>query len=375
MSPTLDAPDGRAGPIRRLAIVGCGLIGGSLALATADLDGVERVAVTDRDPDVRDRAAGLGSPVTVTADLAQAVRGAELVVIAVPVPSIVACAREAVPWMDRGAILTDVGSVKSNVVRKVEGLRPRDVHYIGGHPMAGSERSGLEAASALLFQGATYILTPTRQADTGAFNRLSALLRRIGARVLAIEPELHDRAVAAVSHLPQLVASLLMANAGAQVEGTLAVAAGGFRDVTRVASSDPDLWLGILRGNRQAVLEALDAFGHRLSELRDAIAGDRWTAVGELLADARRMRAALVSKHVAGMLVDVVVPVTDRPGSLAEVTTALGEAGINVEDLSVRHASEGARGALVIAIAGEGEARRACRILAARGYAAHSEVR
>lgn len=364
-------------PFRRIGIVGCGLIGGSLALAVRQAPGVEEVVVTDRDPGVLEQARDLGGGIAVVDSLPETVAGADLVVLAVPVEDISSVARDIAEYLEAGAVLTDVGSVKAKAVAEIESFLPFSASFIGGHPMAGSEESGLEAADSRLFQGVTYLLTPTEGARPEAFDRLAGLLRSLGARVLAIDPEVHDRVVAVVSHLPQVLASVLMVQAGREAEsraGVLAVAAGGFRDVTRVASSDPGLWLGILRENRRAVLAALERFTELVGEFGQAMRGGEWGRVHELLTVARQGRAALPGKPGEGLLVDVVVPVPDRPGALAQVTTALGEAGINIEDLSLRHASEGARGALVIAVAGQEAAARAREVLAAGGYTAHLEV-
>lgn len=245
--------------------------------------------------------------------------------------------------------------------------------------MAGSERSGIDASDGTLFQGATWLLTPTSTSDHQAFNDLARLLRMLGARVLAVEPGVHDRLVAVASHLPQALASVLMAfvadAADAGDSAVLHIVAGGFRDVTRVAASDPNLWVEILSHNREAVLGAIDGFQARLGDLRDAVERGRWGEVGDLLGRARQARRSLPRKEIQGVLVDLVVPVPDQPGALARVTTALGEAGVNIEDLSMRHASEGRRGAMVVAVDGYDAAHRAQEVLAHRGIPSHVEPR
>jgi prephenate dehydrogenase len=214
--------------------------------------------------------------------------------------------------------------------------------------------------------------------DQAAFGALADLLRGIGARVLAVDPDLHDRLVAVVSHLPQVLASLLMAHAADTADdrdAVLALTAGGFRDVTRVAASDPDLWTGILRENREAVIEQLTRYEARLDALRQLLEDDDAARLHSFLAEARHARRSLPQRGAATDLIDLVVPVPDRPGALAEVTTALGEVGVNIEDLAMRHASDGGRGAMVIAISGEAAMRRAQQALAERGYPSHVEAR
>lgn len=367
-------------PFGRVAVLGCGLIGGSFAAASQTVSGVLEVTVHDRDPEALVRAQELGVGTRWVADAAQAVVGADLVLLAVPVEHLVEVARAIAPSLSRTAIVTDVGSVKAGVVRDLHVEAGLDGRYIGGHPMAGSERSGVDATDPTLFQAATWLLTPTAGTDEDGFNRLAGHLRRLGARVLAVPPDLHDELVAIASHLPQALASVLMAVAADAAESTgaglLAVAAGGFRDVTRVAASDPDLWVGILRQNRPAFLRALDHFTEGLADLRDRVDDEDWDAVRDRLAVARSARRTLPRKAVAGVLIDLVVPIPDRPGALAEVTTALGTGGVNIEDLSMRHAGEGMRrGAMVIAVDGEAAAERAQALLADLDIPSHREPR
>jgi prephenate dehydrogenase len=362
-----------------VAVIGGGLIGGSIALAVRR-GGMARVVLTDRDATVRDRARELDLADEVVDDVASAVVAADVVVAAIPSTAVtdvlIAAARHAPP----AAILTDAASLKRAVTAEVTARLAADDlgpgRYVGGHPMAGSERNGPEAADGTLFQGATWVLTPTDATDDGALHRLSALLRGFGARVLALSPERHDELVAIVSHLPQVAASAL-ADVAADVvaasgEVVLAVAGGGFRDTTRIAASDPDLWLPILAGNRTAVLEALDHYRARLDEIRAAVADDDAVALRRVLDRAARARRRLVPKEQAVEVVDLVVPLADRPGALAAAATALGAAAVNVEDVSMRHAEAGDRGVLLVRVAADAaEVGRAA--LVAAGLAAHVE--
>lgn len=371
-----------SGPFTSVAILGCGLIGGSLALASRGLEGVQSVRVTDHDERVRAAARReLGACVVDTVE--EAVAGAELVVVAVPVDSIAEVVAAAAVHVQRGAILTDVGSVKSDVVAEVEAFLAEaelpETQFLGGHPMAGSERRGFEEADPDLFRGATWLLTPTRTSAPEAFNAVAAHLRAVGAHVLAVDPATHDRIVAVTSHLPQVVASTLAAVAEEAAEtsgeGVLSTAAGGFRDVTRVAGSDPDLWTAILAHNRRAVGEALAAFRSGLVAFEDAIErGDR-REVHRRLQEGRAARQRLPVQRREDRLVDVVVPLPNRPGMLAEVTTTLGAAGINVEDLEMRHGTGATRGVLVVAVNGWDTARRARGLLSEQGFPGHLEAR
>jgi prephenate dehydrogenase len=362
-----------------VAIVGAGLVGGSVALA-ARRAGVDRVSVYDADPDVRRRLAGLGVGTEVAPTVAAAVAGADLIVIATPAPTVPAVVEAVAQVADPTALLTDAASLKYDLTLDVESrLRAVGVdpgRFVGGHPMAGSERSGPEAADARLFQGATWVLTPSEATGDAALHGVSAFLQLLGARVLVLSADRHDELVAIVSHLPQVVASTLADVAGTAVDTTgeavLALAGGGFRDTTRIAASDPGLWLEILRGNRAAVLEVLDRFRDRLEEVRAALASEDWAALEGVLAAGSAARRRLVSKGEDLAVVDLVVALDDRPGSLAAVTTALGEAGINIEDLAMRHAADLPRGALLLRIEVDA-ATRALDLVHERGFAAHVE--
>lgn len=363
--------------LRRVAIVGAGLVGGSVALA-AMAAGTEQVRVYDADGQVRERARARGIGHVVHDDIAAAVSDAQLVVVAIPSSRVAQVVEDIASCTSTQTIITDVSSLKSKVVVEVEqhlaSSRGSSARFVGGHPMAGSETSGPDAADANLFQSATWALTPTATTDDRALRALSRFVSSLGARTLVVSPERHDDLVAVVSHLPQAAASCL-ADVAAQTaassgQAVLALAGGGFRDTTRIAASDPDLWVGILEGNRDAVLDALELYTQRLDELATALRdGDR-DALRERLRRASHARRQLVPKEGPREVVDLVVALDDRPGALAVATGALGEAGINVEDLTMRHATAGDRGALILRVESSA-APRGLDALARRGLAAH----
>jgi prephenate dehydrogenase len=364
---------GAAGGGLRVAVIGTGLVGASLGMALGRLDTVEEVVGYDRDPRQLALAVRRGAASRSAASPADAVTGADVVVLAVPVSAIPAVAAEVAAGLRAGAILTDVGSVKGRVVGAMEAAVRPGVHVVGGHPMAGSHENGAAHATADLFVGATYLLTPTPRTDPGAYRRLHGLVGAVGARVLAVSPDRHDALVAVVSHLPQLAATTLMnlASERAQDEhaGLLLLAAGGFRDATRVAASNPDLWLDICAENREAIVAVLDDYRERIGALRSVLDVGDQGSLRRSLADARAARRALPGKQtVTGALVDLLLPIPDRPGVLAEVTTTVGGIGVNIEDIGVEHAPEGGRGTLRLAIIGPRNADRARAALETLGY-------
>jgi prephenate dehydrogenase len=338
-----------------VALIGTGLIGGSIGLALRR----EGVAVRgfDHDPARAKAAEALGAVDALAADVADAVAGADLVVVAVPVGHVAEVVLEA---LDAGAVLvTDVGSVKAPVVATVEAARPDlAARFVGGHPMAGSEQEGLAGASADLFVGATWVLTPTGRTDPQVFAEVRAWVAGFGAEAIAVAPELHDALVAVVSHVPQLAASTLMnvASAGNDEHAVmLRLAAGGFRDMTRIASSHPAIWPDICLANRDAIVGALDRYLDELTRVRAIVAaGDRRDLLA-LLESARVARRNLPTGIPADTtMYELRIPVPDREGVIAEVSTLAARFAVNIADLEIAHSLEGRSGVLVLVVAERG---------------------
>lgn len=353
----------------RVAVLGMGLIGGSFALALSAADA--EATIVGHDPDAEGLAAALERGVIHEAagSAEAAVAGAGLVVLAMPVDLIPAACRALAGHVHPNAAVTDVGSAKLDVV--TAGEEAFGGRFVGGHPMAGSERHGIDAADPELFGGAWWILTPTEQTSSDAYARVRALVGSLKALPVALDPSVHDALIARLSHVPQLAASALVstAAAGGDREELLGLAAGGFRDVTRIAASSPELWVAILRSNRSAVLEGLGGLRDSLADLEEMIAAERWDDVREYLAAARTARLELFARpDPPGEPVTLAIPVQDRPGLLAEVTTAAGRLGANIEDLRIIHSTEGGQGRLEMVIAGAERAAALAEELRGLGY-------
>ncbi len=354
--------------MKQVAVIGIGLIGGSVGLALRR-DGVA-VRGLDLDPARADDAKRLGVIDEVARSVGEAVTGADLVVVAVPVGRV---AEVVVAALDAGAVLvTDVGSAKAAAVTAVESARPDLApRFVGGHPMAGSEQDGLDGAGADLFVGATWVLTPTERTDPDGFQAVRSFVRSLGAEVLAVTPDHHDALVAMVSHVPQLAATTLMdvaARHGEEHATLLRLAAGGFRDMTRIAASAPAIWSDICVANGDAIIAALDDYLAALQHVRALIVDADDEHLLELLERARVARRNLpVGIPAAEELVELRVPVRDRPGVLAEVTTLAGRLGVNIIDVEIAHSLEGGGGVLVLVVpaASAGELEAA---LHERGY-------
>ncbi len=332
------------------------------------------------DPDPGALRAGLaaGAITDAAGSLEEAVRGATAVFLAAPVGDLPGLARRALAASADDCLVSDVGSAKTGVMSAL-GARERE-RFIGGHPVCGAAQGGVAFARADLFVRATYFLTPAPEARPELVERLYGLVTAIGARPAAIDPDVHDRLMALVSHLPHVIASALIHQAAATApSGREALRSAGpsFIDLTRVAGANPALWADIMLANRRALVGALSDQAARLDDVRRALeAGDRaW--LEEFMRGAaegrERLRAAEAAPAEGRWRVVVGVP--NRPGAISEIATALGHAHINIEDLALRPGpSGGGQGELTLAIGGEGPAREAERLIAERGYAVRASV-
>ena len=325
---------------RRAGVLGLGLIGGSVGLALRERGWI--VSGDDADPARVAQALELG-----VIDHAGLDAAAEIVVIAVPVQSVVDQAKRALA--ETAALVTDVGSVKAGVVAALD-----DPRFVGGHPMAGSELEGLEGADASLFSGAVWVLTPTAITTDETFAGVAAMVAELGAEVVALDPARHDSVVAVISHVPHLTAATLMGLASSRAEehaALLRLAAGGFRDMTRIASGHPDIWLDICAENRVAILSALDELIAGLGQMRSVVADDDRDGLLERLRHAREARTNLpVRATQPAELAEVRIPIPDRTGAAAEVFTLAAELGVNIASFEVVHSAEGNRGVAVVLV-------------------------
>ncbi len=354
-----DGPGPGATP-RRALVVGTGLIGGSLGLALRARGW--HVTGRDADPARADAARAMGALDELGDD-----PGAEVAFVATPLAAVRGEARALLEDPARpGLAVSDVSGVKAPVVAAVD--HPR---FIGGHPMAGSEQAGLKGADADLFVGATWVLTPTAATDPAAYTTVQSVVGSLGADVVALAPGDHDRLVAVVSHVPHLVAATLMnaaSEGAAQDAALLRLAAGGFRDMTRVAAGSPSIWPDICADNARAIVGALDRLLADLGAMRDRVARtDRagLLAVLDTASAARRNLPARATRP--DNLAELRLPVPDREGVLAEITTLAGDQGINIYDIEIAHSAEGPRGVLVLVVAST-EAQRLRTALVEAGY-------
>jgi prephenate dehydrogenase len=276
--------------VETLAIVGVGLIGGSVGLAARARGVAGRIVGVGRSAASLAAARRAGCVDAGTSDLAEAVRDADLVLVCTPVDRIAEHVRTAAAACRSGTLLTDAGSTKDTIVRSLDGTMPAEVPFVGGHPLAGSEKRGPEHAHADLFVDRLVILTPTPRTDQIALERVGEFWQALGARVLHMSPQDHDDALAITSHLPHLAAAAI---ANSLPDHLRSLTATGFRDTTRVAAGDPDLWAAIIAQNRGAILAALGRLEERLTDYRQAIEHEDMAALRLLLSEAKTMRDSL----------------------------------------------------------------------------------
>lgn len=275
----------------RLAILAPGLLGGSVAQAARHYGAASHIALWARRPEARLALRQQPWCDAVADTPAEAVRGADLVIICAPVDHIVALASEAAPGLTPGAIVTDVGSVKSEICRNATTALAGRAEFVGSHPMAGSEKTGWEHARANLFAGRTVFVTPRPETSPAHAERVAAFWHALEAEVATVSPELHDEIVANISHLPQVLASTLCAGLARHDVSWRNFAGGGLRDTTRIAGSDPKLWKTILEQNRDEVLRALRAYQDELHHMERALDNRDWFEVQAILERARAYRS------------------------------------------------------------------------------------
>ncbi|OGU47312.1 MAG: hypothetical protein A3H45_05640 [Ignavibacteria bacterium RIFCSPLOWO2_02_FULL_55_14] len=351
-----------------IAIIGVGLIGGSLGLAIRRAFPRTKVVGVDN-PAILRKARNAGA-LTESAKLPEAVRTADLVILAAPSRTILRQLSQVARSVKPDSIVTDVSSVKSGIVRQAEKLFRRG-QFIGGHPMAGSERSGVSAADPLLFENALYVLTPGRSVSRARLNALARFLKAIGARVVVLRADVHDRVAAVVSHLPQLTAVALMNVAGKRdrvAARHLAMAAGGFRDMTRIASSPFGMWRDILQDNRKEVRSAMRLMVDEMTRYSAAMAVSA-AKLRSSFAGAGKVRSRIPAnmKGFLHALSGLQVFLEDKPGSLHRMTGAMARHGISIKDLELVKVREGTEGSFRVWFENRETALKAKKVLRRAG--------
>jgi prephenate dehydrogenase len=350
----------------RIAVVGVGLIGGSVALAAKQRLGAAVVGF-DSSPEALAAGRRRGALDDACETIAETVKDCEAVFVAVPVgvlPETIASVLGAAP---AECVVTDVGSTKRDIV-----AARQDPRFVGGHPLAGAETAGVEHARADLFEGSIWYLTPTASTSGILYERLHRILHGFGARPAAIEPETHDRILATVSHLPHVIANVLVAQAAQTLAAggeRLPATGPSFRDATRVAGASSEIWTDIYLSNRDAIAEQIEEAISRLRDVQTALLAadrERITAWND---DAAAERRRLLEAQLAGgPLFELRASVPNRPGVIAQLALELGRSGVNIADMALYPAADMSEGVVALWIAGVMEAARAEELIGKLGF-------
>ena len=278
---------------KKMTIIGVGLIGGSLGLIAKQKNLVEEVVGFGRKRGMLQKAVSLKAIDRYSLSLPKAVEGADLIVLATPMGTFEKICREILPYLQRGAVVTDVGSVKGNWVTRLESILSPQAFFVGGHPIAGREKSGVEAARADLFQGSRCVLTPTSRTDPAALEKVTRLWEKTGAKVALIDPVDHDQIMGAVSHLPHLAAYALMetlTHPKIARNKPVQFSAGGLRDFTRIAASSPEMWRDIFLTNKEVMVEMIDLFQETIEKIKKKILDEDGEGLFEIFDRAKEIR-------------------------------------------------------------------------------------
>jgi prephenate dehydrogenase len=351
----------------KVAVLGVGLIGGSIGLAAREhLEDAEVVGF-GRSPERLRDARARGAIDQAAGSVEEALEGAEACFCCAPVGALPGQVRDALAAAGEDCVVTDVGSTKRQLVDAIQ-----DERFVGGHPIAGAETSGVEHARADLFQGAVWYLTPHKRSAGLLYERLYRLVVSLGARPVAIDAGTHDRLLASVSHLPHVLANVLVSQAARTLAGgdqPLPRVGPSFRDATRVAGASSAIWTDIYLANREALAEEIDETVERLREVSEALRGGDLDRVEDWNERAREDRRRLLEADLAGGEVhELRLTVPNRPGIVAQVALALGKADVNIVDMALAPAPDMRSGAMTLWIAGDGQAERARELIRELGF-------
>jgi prephenate dehydrogenase len=345
--------------IKKIAVIGLGLIGGSLALSLKSVNKDFVISGYDIEGESMNIAKYRNIIDIIAGSYEEAVYNADLIIIATPISNIVEVMNNIKNYLKKGAIITDVGSAKEKIVSEAREILPEDVVFIGGHPMAGSENEGILSATGDLFKNVFYILTPTDTTISAALVTLHSILTKIGAKVISIDPKEHDENVALISHLPHVLSTNLVNmidDKQENMKNLFKLCAGGFRDMTRIAAANIKMWLDISLENKDKLIKSIEEYAEYLKEFIDYLKNNDSESIKNHYLKAQKARINLpkyIEKDISN-LYELRVSIADKAGVLSEITRAISSHGINIEDISIFHSTEFSSGGILkILVQGE----------------------
>ena len=362
---------------KKVTIIGLGLIGGSLAKALRERLGIRDITAVGRSIEPLDKAVADGTISRGFTVLNDHVWESDLIFICTPVKTAMEYIRSLAGNVKASCIVTDVGSTKAEIINYVNAL-PEFIRFVGGHPMAGTEKTGYSSSFSHLFENAYYILTPSKSSDKNAMDFMTDLVRGIGALPVILDAEEHDRIVGSISHLPHIAAAALV-NAVSQADtgdGKMqTLAAGGFRDITRIASSSPEMWQSITLSNSQQIREALKKYMGLLEKFDKYIEAGDSANIYKFFENAKNYRDTFSAgkKGLIEPLPEIAIDVVDRPGVIGEIATLLGKNGVNIKNINVSNSREFEHGCLIITLPDPETMAKAFDLLAGKGYSVYKK--
>ncbi|MDD4680907.1 MAG: prephenate dehydrogenase [Clostridia bacterium] len=363
--------------IENISIVGLGLIGGSMAKALRRTNPNFIITGMDKNEENQLLAKQDGGIDKAADNLRDAVKDAHVIFLCTPVHSISEMLRELGTIVRPGTIITDVGSIKSSIMKEAERTFPDDIHFIGGHPMAGGERSGYASSIAHLFENAYYVLTPRTGTPSSAVKNLESLISSTGALPLVLDPLTHDIRVGAVSHLPHIIAATLVNTVKEwdnSEQSIQKLAAGGFKDITRIASSQPEMWRDICLSNKEQLLPMINDFIQKLTQFKKELESSNKAEIEVFYRQAKDFRDQIPSTESLYLLpyYMVYVDVEDRPGSIGEVASFLGDRNVNIKNMQIINSREDEPGCLVLSVEDKSAQEKAVYLLNQAGFYAYT---
>lgn len=350
----------------QIAIIGMGLMGGSIAFALKHFGYKGTIIGYDLSKESLQEAKDAGAIDLAIEDIGEAVSNVDLVIIATPVGYCKQIFQWIGPFLKKGVVLTDVGSVKGAVVEWAEQYLPPNIEFLGGHPMTGSEKGGIQAASPYLYENAYYFLTVTNRTSQPTLRRMETFINSLGAYPIMIDPYEHDRVVAQISHIPHLMAVMLVNMLYENKDiSYLPFVGGGFRDTTRIASGNPNMWKDIFLLNKYEIMKGIHNIRGMLKEFYNILEKEDQTVIYKTLQRAKTLRDTIPSRLKDGMppIYEIIVNVEDRPGMIGKLAQRIGEKGINIKEIEILHVREGENGAVKIGFSSEEDEKRAADLL------------
>lgn len=358
-----------------VGIIGLGLLGGSLAKALRKRAGTKKVIAYNRNDDVLKIALDEGVIDIGTTSVDESFSDCDIVFICTPVDTIYPLTVELLKYIKKSCIVTDVGSTKGKIYEKMLTIADK-VNFIGGHPMTGSEKFRYTASKEHIFENAYYIVAPMDNIPEEETEKFKAVLKKIGAIPIEVSPFEHDYIVASISHVPHIIASCLVNNVKNLDKNShmKLLAAGGFKDITRIASSSPEMWESICLENKNEILKVLDSYENTIKEFKDLIINENKSGIYNLLSEAKAYRdsfwdanSGLISKHY-----DIIVDVLDRPGSIAVITVLLSSNGVNIKNMGIVNSRDSQNDApLFISFDNEEHRQKSIKLLTDHNYEVH----